>query len=396
MALESKDYPYKESKKFIITKNNGNVQVRINSDDGNHIYICSSCSYDGTLYSSCNGKALKDPATYVCKCSKNYCYTEEEYLVRVEEVLRQSEEDLEFIGWLGKFRGHKSLMKILNKTDQYCNIGLSLNHLLAKGGYTDPKVSSRRSKKLARIEDDNYFLNKLQEIAPIPDHVSLIRLDEKDAWLYRCSVCEGDKFTREGLPFTFKTSMSNLRMRKVPCRCSVSHNYCEKGWEVRCKERLKYPDSFLSVEGKRFKWVCPDGHVNNSPKVSKGFPNCGYCGFSNREVKNKGFSENSPQSLYTTRWSIGDTTFLKVGITNSLDISERIKSQQRKSKAVFIEIVFVMVLIGRAHISSAERRVLSSLKTEVVSKDIFPDGYTETIADTEENLQVICQQYLNT
>lgn len=117
----------------------------------------------------------------------------------------------------------------------------------------------------------------------------------------------------------------------------------------------------------------PHNLVNNGTRC----PECVKCGY----------SPSSSGTIYLTRW-VCETgySFLKLGITNrSVDL--RIKQQAMRTKFTPINIISKTYIDGSIP-PMIESRVKSMMTTGVVSKDLFGDGYTETIAD---NVQTISQ-----
>ncbi len=84
--------------------------------------------------------------------------------------------------------------------------------------------------------------------------------------------------------------------------------------------------------------------------------------------------------LYVVKWQTPDTSsFIKMGITNN-PVEERVKTQWRKAgRSYSYEILNVYKAVGKK-VAEKEREIKRSLPCGVVSKSLFPDGYTETLS----------------
>lgn len=111
-----------------------------------------------------------------------------------------------------------------------------------------------------------------------------------------------------------------------------------------------------------------------------------------------GFNSDLDASLYLVNWFNDEVRFLKVGITNR-PVKERClttKSQARESGFCF-EILHEFNTKG--HIASTlEREILRKYSDEFsyVSRELFPDGWTETISLSRyDDILKYCKERLN-
>lgn len=382
MNLEISNHSIDPDKFYTIVKDNGATHTRVNRKEGKDVIVCSVCSKDGDAYCTSNLSTLKNPKSYCCPCSKGYKYSEQEFIRRVERLFKNTYHgNLKFLGWAEKYKGSKTRLKVYNIPEGFCSTSVTLNHLFCKG-YTDTILRSKRLRSANIIQDDKYFLDKLQEKVGIPTGVTLKRLGTRDSWLYICKVCENDPIAKGGGRKSFKTLMSNLLMGKTPCRCSKAHKYNPLEWKIRSQNRIDGVGHFKTLEGRYFTWVCYKGHENRTFKTNESKPVCSTCNV----------SENW---LYLTRWRLpSGKSFLKFGITRLSELPRRIKSQERKTEAVFEEVELSLYYPSRDLAYKYETIIKEKLDTRYVSKRDFGDGYTETLEDNQENIKFIANLYL--
>lgn len=100
---------------------------------------------------------------------------------------------------------------------------------------------------------------------------------------------------------------------------------------------------------------------------------------------NKGATDPSkPHEVYISEWiKPDDTYFYKVGIT-SRGANKRLKKQQSFSECQGTIIMTYMFYDGQQAID-LEYIIKKTIKSGFVSKEILPDGYTETFAEQELN-----------
>tara|TARA_R110000851_G_scaffold20753_3_gene62563 strand:- start:355 stop:1287 length:933 start_codon:yes stop_codon:yes gene_type:complete len=113
----------------------------------------------------------------------------------------------------------------------------------------------------------------------------------------------------------------------------------------------------------------PDTHIQGS-----GCPRC-----------NKGATDpNKPHEVYISEWITPDNTyFYKVGIT-SRGVSERLRKQQNLSGYQGNVVMSRLFVKGQQAID-LERVIKKTIKGSFVSKEILPDGYTETFSEKDLN-----------
>lgn len=110
-------------------------------------------------------------------------------------------------------------------------------------------------------------------------------------------------------------------------------------------------------------------NLNNFVIKHKGCPFC----------SKKGYQCSRPGYIYVYLIKIDDVTFLKFGITNDLKIRSY---QQAKLSNCTHDLVFSKLCEDGSEARKIESSIISKFKgfTKFASKDIFPDGYTETLS----------------
>jgi hypothetical protein len=89
----------------------------------------------------------------------------------------------------------------------------------------------------------------------------------------------------------------------------------------------------------------------------------------------RGFKTNREGYFYLTRWNTEDGWFLKFGITNN--VKKRFKTQKSKTSVDGYLLLSVKFDVG-ALAKQLEDVFKENFKGGYVSKQLFPDGYTET------------------
>lgn len=102
-----------------------------------------------------------------------------------------------------------------------------------------------------------------------------------------------------------------------------------------------------------------------------------------------GFTKTKPSKIYLVLWSTFNDRFLKVGITNR-NVEDRVLQQSRGT--VFTPKILREFNFLKGNLcSDIEAEIKSSFESGIVTKQVFPDGYTETfhIEDYHKILKLI-------
>jgi hypothetical protein len=119
--------------------------------------------------------------------------------------------------------------------------------------------------------------------------------------------------------------------------------------------------------------------VSNILSYGSGCPSCA----------RYGFKQTEPAYFYIQKLTSVDKDLLKFGVTNNHP-DKRMKQQQ--SKSAFIHQLLYSAYLGSGRdIIEIESQVKCSIPCSVVSKDLLPDGYTETceVSQLETILEII-------
>lgn len=132
-----------------------------------------------------------------------------------------------------------------------------------------------------------------------------------------------------------------------------------------------FPDGYVNWLSK-LKYECPlhgvqEMNFNNFTRGRK-CPSC----------MENGYSPNKPGSFYVVKWTHKSHSFLKFGITNR-DVNVRIKEQSDVTNYK-PEFLFVANFNeGNIPLNIESYIKSSSLNRNIISKELFADGFTETI-----------------
>lgn len=161
--------------------------------------------------------------------------------------------------------------------------------------------------------------------------------------------------------------------RKVPVSELVSI--------VESKTKYKVLDYFDGLTNSVWEFSCPEHGGFKTQAYNLLYTNGG-C----RKCADYGFNSSKPASLYVHKVSIdGDCVGLKFGITNC-EVGVRHRQLQRKT-ITDLSCLFEYRSEDGSFILNLENKIKSTFDTGVISKDILPDGFTETISpENESNL----------
>lgn len=167
--------------------------------------------------------------------------------------------------------------------------------------------------------------------------------------------------------------------KKIPVEQLVSRVQDSTKYRV-----LDYADGLTSSN---WEFFCPD-HGSFKAQAS----NVIYSNQGCRKCAEYGFNTSKPASLYVHKVELnGECIGLKFGITNC-EVSVRHRQMQRKTIAD-LNCLFKYYSEDGSLIHFIESEIKKKFETGVISKDILPDGFTETI---EPKLETKLLLWLNT
>ncbi|WP_347367990.1 hypothetical protein [Vibrio vulnificus] len=139
---------------------------------------------------------------------------------------------------------------------------------------------------------------------------------------------------------------------------------------------------------------CEHGHhfKMSQDNVCNQKRNCPLCNKANNNGSGA-YSYYDSATFYTVRWvhPVSKKSFLKFGITNETDYLKRVVVQSSKTEYLPEKALLLRFFIDGAVPPAIERVIKNELDCGVVTREEFGDGYSETVADTQENIDFIKQ-----
>ncbi|ELH4810388.1 hypothetical protein Q9X96_003451 [Vibrio vulnificus] len=131
---------------------------------------------------------------------------------------------------------------------------------------------------------------------------------------------------------------------------------------------------------------CSRGHITQQTptNITNTDQGCCHCATNKYHTDRAGI-------FYCVRWRhpVSNHSFLKFGITSRQDHLKRIVQQSKETDYLPEDDVVVRWFIDGSTPPAIERVIHDNLKTSYVSKAEFGNGFTETVADNEENIAFI-------
>lgn len=323
----------------------------------------------------------------ICRCDRPLNRKEQTAII----IKTLEEEGGRFIGWTDIVTGNSPMFRFIDSAGH--------DNLISYGNFK----AGKRCKKCANnyMSDlKSYSLDHWRGVVEnnpeYPEGTDLVALDKdiRSVYLY-CPVCAVDIFTLNGLcGGIFKTSTYFLEGGVKPCRCNKSHPLNKEQQTFLIESKLKEDGkTFLGWENEyvnkrsNFSLSCHNGSVHTISAASYltfGY-RCKCCG-----EREGGFDSSKPANFYIVRWYNDETSCIKIGITNR-DTIKRLKEQYNVSEKLNFELLYNFYHEDGNKIKTLERHCKDTLEIGVVPKKFLPDGYTETIKDTPENIKhVLC------
>ncbi len=370
--------------------NKGNEYTILGQKGRYFILSCSVCSLDEELWPKGSVKTTKqglDNALACCACSGKYRWTEVQNKIRVERVCK--ERSISFYGFKGSHIGNKTLLKLRNtKTGSYWETTPLYNFIHKP--IQDPTIRYGYDRKAK----ESTYIENFRSLEVFPEGTLFKRREgaypkgTATFWDVFCPLCDADEYSRNGLGSGwFISRHQHLSDRWLPCRCSKVHVLTEEQTFYKFTKALQNRGTLKAViksgKGLRYvKWQCHVCHQNNTTLASNLLRrnSCNGC-------SNKGFQDHKKGTLYIVKWSDGNFSCIKYGITNRT-VGKRIQEQELESK------LLPTVLKTYSHengaiIRQAEKSIRASLGGSYCPKELLPQGYTETLPYSEKVLASI-------
>lgn len=329
--------------------------------------VCSVCSEDQELW----GEILA-PSTSIlkctspCGCTRTPRWTESQNIIRIKRYL--SALGYSYEGWAEKYKGKRTKVKIFNPETGNLWETTTIENLLL--GVRDPNLSGKGSIAF-KVNQFPYTEN-----FTIKPTVS----GKKYFWDIYCNLCD----------ISFELYQSQAKRGVVSCNCA--HNkVTSKDQESKLASKLessgfKLVGSFTyNTSRSPVTWVCEEGHKNTTKYYNimngKGCSTCAKGGYSKQKLGR----------FYIVRWEGYGESYLKFGITNR-EVLQRISEQDTASAHLDYTILHEFYHEDGNVAADCEKYLMSVMETEVCTKQLLPDGYTETCHDTQQNIDLILSQ----
>ncbi|CAH9013375.1 conserved hypothetical protein [Vibrio phage 501E54-1] len=138
-----------------------------------------------------------------------------------------------------------------------------------------------------------------------------------------------------------------------------------KYWEVTCGD-------------------CKESYYKTLANLKRGQLGCSCSPFG-------GYSKQKLGRFYIVRWEGYGESYIKFGITNR-EVLQRISEQDTASSHLDYTILHEFYHEDGNVAADCEKYLMSVMETGVCTKELLPDGYTETCHDTQQNIDLILSQ----
>lgn len=372
------------------------IEVREISHRSNYIksYVvtCDICSGDSELWpygSIVTTKGSLTKGNLPCGCSRSPRWTKDQWMLKVSRVCKEA--DFTLVGLEDEWRGKDTKLILKSNKTGFIWSNTTLNGLVNRGK-RDPRESII-SRARSNVQDEADVIDKIRQSGKFHDGCTFRRLSVgkgRGRWEVECPVCKEDVYAKEcNSPCIFFTSGSSLLNGNLPCRCAPIYKWTEDETLFRIKNFLRgRGDTFISVEGgykgskTLVKWLSEHCNHENLSMITKllSGQRCNTC-------CRGGFDESKEGTLYITRWVFENVNYLKYGITNLSARSRCIKHKRGSLETPTFEILHEFRSKDGKEVALCENRIKDSFsRYGDCPRELLPEGFTETVEDTPENL----------
>tara|TARA_R110002153_G_scaffold58217_2_gene159665 strand:+ start:6265 stop:7446 length:1182 start_codon:yes stop_codon:yes gene_type:complete len=357
---------------------------------GKYLYSCSVCSKDTVLW-ELSSKTIRTEQIHKsyppCYCHGHKRYNSAQYMILVKRAC--IEKDYKLLQEPIKINNVKYRLKLYDNIREF-EVELSVESLLS-----NTLKDNRRKDRY--IQQDNNLLKHIIDIEAVGrlpkgtifcrDLDSISPRGDYDKLLYKCVDCSADIYVEKGLcSGIFSSNMGLLKQGIVSCRCSEQFIWKQAQREYQLEVWMSSNESFVHWVGgiyknahSKFQWKCIHGNLNISTvNCFKSGKRCG--------CSNGGFDRSSPAILYLVKWYDEYNIYLKYGITGANTLPRRLREQARKNKLRYSVIAQSYYEVGGDAADTEEAIKFTLGRKGFCSKEVFPDGFTETAEYTEINL----------
>lgn len=352
---------------------------------------CNICSNDEELWpegSITTSKSDLNRLRTPCGCASVVQWKQWQQIIRVQRYCKSRGYIYE--GLAGKWKGGRTRIILFNPQDNNRWCPTISNILHNKSGC--PKEALRLSGERQRMDKEvtgKVYRIKGSELTvtePLPRGKN-----EPLNVICTCNICSKDK---ELWPYgSIKSYKGSLDSGTLPCGCSSSTKL--KKWQYKiiiervCKER--------SLEFRGFKGKyrgCKTKIILFSKSLNVEWDTSTVSSFINQDITKpcQGYNKLLKGRFYVVLWShIDGKKAVKVGITN-LATESRIKDQAKDTE--FTSTILLEGYHNKGRVPyEVERGILKYLAPfrKFLSKEEFPDGYSETFPYDETILEYISE-----
>lgn len=353
---------------------------------GKTLYLveCNVCSSDKELFPDnllLRSKASILKGSYGCGCCRPK-WTEGQYRVLVKRICESA--NYTFLGWNGEYIGNKTKLLLKSNVTDFEWGSTDINKLLI--GRRSPEDKSIKAKENA-TKADIVLIEKLMSTGMFLDGTIFCRSKKRNEWLYRCPRCSKDEYVSAGIcTGIFTTNSAVTGKTSLSCRCSLAKRYSMDEKIFKISSLMREGEYFLSLNSETtrqtFNWVCSEGH-----EVSTSIDDFIYGGNRCKECSKTGFSELKTALLYLVKLEYQGEYYIKYGITNRSNVSDRI-AEQTKGKVTKYEIKHTFYFSTGKIALTIENTIKNIFKgISGISREGVVSGYTETLPYSEDTMK---------
>lgn len=305
---------------------------------------------------------------------------------RAENVVKAlcNERDLVFIGWNGTYENGYSKLRIYHPNENYCSFLTSYMNFVRR-----PPTKTQEERDKLAIADFVATGSYHKETIYTKNLFKKDKAGYTPYWDVVCPLCAVDEYAKKcESKTTFTVHMTTLKRGEVFCRCAKQYNWSKPERELQinriCKNEhltfLEWKDDLPCKNSSSFTYLCTCGEVVEKTinMFLSGGKRCKNCSVS-------GFSPNKTATFYIVEWTNSEYSCLKYGITNR-NHKTRITDQARKA-SLTPKILYTFSNDNGQVSLDTEEEVKSIYGREgVCPRELLPDGFTETVHNTPENL----------
>lgn len=356
-----------------------NLKAVKNLGNNRYEYECSVCSKDQELWGKGSICSLKVVSSLPCGCSKSPRLTKEQYEILVLRRCRSLGYD--FIGFADKYKGKGTKLKLHNPSSGNTWSSTRISTFL--NGSIDPVVAVETKARNSLLSDYE-LTERLYSRFNYPKGTVFTRVGTSNTINVSCPICSEDKYSKNcEASSKFSALMGDLLLGKKCCRCS-NYSFSLEDKTLQAKEYVnnlegEYLGWVSGKEGEQVEWLCNNNHRNKTTmRVFRNGSGCLSCSKS-------GFNPEIPATLYIVEWYGYGQSFLKYGITNQ-EVIRRVRQQATKAQLDY-NILYTFYNESGRKVSDVESEIKILYGSKgACPRQWFPDGFTETIDNTSENL----------